>query len=131
VSLCPAPFWPILNECFYAFTQRKVTWHEARKQCMDMGGDLAAPRRPVALTMYLKDQNYNGDLHLGGYKPTNGSWRWVSERRIKDDEWSTGEPNIHPQDQELCVHYWSGLSLPYVADHSCNHNFGFVCQYLF
>ncbi|CAL4062335.1 unnamed protein product [Meganyctiphanes norvegica] len=132
-SFCPEPFWPILHECFYAFTHKKVGWHEAREQCQDMGGDLAAPRRPVLLTMDLRDKGHIENLALGGYKPSNGNWSWVSPGRRIVEKWSSGEPNIRPDghQEEGCVHYWPDGAMPFVADYNCNSSWGFVCQYLF
>jgi len=99
-----------------------------------MGGDLAAPKRPVALTMDLMDKGFKSEydrMWLGGYKPTNGDYAWVpSSRNVT--EWAAGEPNniLNGNDMEGCIHYWptDEAPAPFIADEACTNLYGFICQ---
>ncbi|CAL4126388.1 unnamed protein product [Meganyctiphanes norvegica] len=129
--LCPEPFWPIMNECFYAFHHKKVTWQEARKYCKLMGGDLAQPKRPIALAFHLIDEFYSMPLALGGYKPSSGEWEWVSGHPINGDSWASSKPaTTNGEFREACMHYWPEGDIPFVSDYDCNEPMGFVCQYM-
>ena len=120
--------------CFVVFAGTSVAreWNEARKVCLQLGGELAVVKTEIErkiigdhLTNIAK--RYPGDnikVFLGIRK--FGTWHWLDGSNISTSIWHSGYPDV----------LWSGecgvlakLSAEWkLAQEFCLYTFGFICE---
>ncbi|XP_076048774.1 uncharacterized protein LOC143029754 isoform X2 [Oratosquilla oratoria] len=79
---CPLPYELVGNECFHITRGAKRSWMGARRECGELGGDLAAPRDLKALRDYL--MRY----------PDSPEYLWIGASRIQET-WSPETQTTH------------------------------------
>ncbi|XP_037793054.1 C-type lectin domain family 17, member A-like [Penaeus monodon] len=133
VTACPAPFFPVMSQCFWTSTKYELSWDDARSFCQQMGGDLATPLYLNALMVYLQDHYSAGkEFHLGASDlEEEGNWNYLSGRPVDPRGWMPGEPNDPAHDQNCLNFCFEGCtaSYPPLNDQYCHRKKNFVCEF--
>lgn len=89
---------------YYKLFEKILSWHDARDECVSMGGHLACVEN-------TKDNQFILDLVRGGRREgywlgatdeeTEGTWLWVNSSKMKYTNWGGSQPN----NKELSEHY--------------------------
>ncbi|XP_063608909.1 macrophage mannose receptor 1-like [Penaeus indicus] len=123
---CPKPFIRIGMECFYLSTTA-LSWNEARRQCQQMGGDLAVPSDVKALDTYVFANTKGPGVWIGGTDQYNeGVWNYINGDPIKAQDWSKSQPDNYGG-REDCLEIRSYFDPP-VNDYICSVEQHFVCE---
>ncbi|XP_037783366.1 lithostathine-1-like [Penaeus monodon] len=124
---CPFPYANFMGECFYA-SKYKLKWHDARKHCLDMSGDLAVPTKLYALKTYVIEERVSRSTWIGGLGEEDGSgWHWVTGQPIDDEDWALGNPGTNPNTPQ-CLELTRNRHPP-LKSKSCSTALKFICQY--
>lgn len=107
----------------YKFYGDAKTWHDARQQCKDGGGDLAAitDRSTQDFVYGLKGTPYSW---IGGYR-VDGAWNWSDGSSWNYTNWSRGEPNNYRGRDDYVAMRRHGAWI----DTRDDFDFSFLCQY--
>lgn len=132
-STCPSPFTRIASECFYVSTEEMLGWEDARRECGNLGGDLASPRNLTVLREYLGSvQDPPEYVWVGGTKQDEGTWVWTSGPQAGvpiDMSKSTWNEEV-PSGSGKCMGLF-GQSSYRAYNYDCKERDFFVCQYMF
>ncbi|XP_047486077.1 C-type lectin domain family 17, member A-like [Penaeus chinensis] len=132
-TACPAPFFPVMSQCFWTSTSYKLSWDDARSFCQQMGGDLAEPLYLTALMVHLQNHYPAGkEFHLGASDlEKEGNWTYLSGRPVDPRGWMAGEPNDPAHDQNCLNFCFQGCraSYPPLNDQYCHREKNFVCEF--
>ncbi|XP_027233712.2 perlucin [Penaeus vannamei] len=132
-AACPAPFLPVMSQCFWSSAQYKLSWDDARDFCQQMGGDLAEPLHLNALMVHLQDRYPSAKVfHLGATDlEQEGNWTYISGRPVDPRGWMPGEPNDTAHAQNCLNLCFQGCraSYPPLNDQQCHAKFHFVCEF--
>ncbi|XP_064104131.1 perlucin-like [Macrobrachium nipponense] len=126
---CPYPYTEVVYECFYAHP-KKLAWHQARRVCQGMGGDLAEPQNVYALQTYLAETFGPSYFWVGGNSldSGDGAWSWVSGRPIDPEDWLFLRPDNLGGD-ENCLEIVMSDYPKLFNDETCTVVQRFICQY--
>jgi len=90
-------FWdPTGKHCYYRESAALPAWADARKSCVAMGSDLAAPSTKAEFEFLIAQVQANmpENIWLGGYAVTQGcSFAWTNGEPWRS-EWADAEPNL-------------------------------------
>jgi len=118
-----------------------LTWFQARDFCIEKGGELVkiTSERENDFVLALARQRASSVKEIWiGLRRDAGGFYWTDNSFPKYTNWAPNEPS---NDQEQCVHMWTGHSdhLPYKASGTWNDLFcsgaanfqlGLVCKLL-
>lgn len=128
---CPSPFETVEGECFYVAGETKKTWQDARRDCSNYGGDLAAPQNLESLRTYLQSLAYQPEyVWVGASRQGNGDWVWSvgnMESQLVDmsrDTWNEDLPNGLGN----CMGLYEGAAYR-AYDYHCREEDLYVCQF--
>ncbi|XP_068221092.1 perlucin-like [Palaemon carinicauda] len=126
---CPYPYTEVVYECFYPHP-KKLTWHQARRVCQGMGGDLAEPQNIYALQTYLSETFGPSYFWVGGnnLETDNRTWRWISGRPIDREDWLFLRPDNLGGDED-CLEIVMSDYPKLFNDETCSVVQRFICQY--
>ena len=130
---------------YYKTYDYGMDWNYARVQCEKMGGHLVTIESKGEQYFVMNILGNKNCYWLGGYKDTNGIWKWVTGRRIDYQAWANGQPdNFKGMENVLMMYNRSNPLNPTPRggwndvrdDGECNGepffgagNFGFVCEW--
>ncbi|KAK3853974.1 hypothetical protein Pcinc_039511 [Petrolisthes cinctipes] len=113
------PFAQLVAEGCIEYVSTPETWHDARKYCRSIGGDLYVAGDYTGMKTYIT---------LNGERQTwvgVANWTWLDGRPVDASEWVYfGEPDNGPDEQ--CARYrlvFAGLD-----DFICTMTHAFLCQ---
>ena len=77
-----------------------VTWEPAKERCEEMGGHLATVKNLQELEdiIRLVEQYSPRYVWLGGYRDSEGHWRYVTGETMNYARWDTNEPSARDID---------------------------------
>ncbi|XP_011362718.1 macrophage mannose receptor 1 [Pteropus vampyrus] len=127
------------NKCFKIFgfvEEERKAWQEARKACIDLGGNLASvssEREQAFLTYHMKDSTFNAWIGLNDVNSEH-TFLWTDGRGVHFTNWGKGYPggrrsSLSYEDAD-CVVIIGGTSKEAGKwmDDTCNSKRGYVCQ---
>ncbi|XP_017289097.1 ladderlectin [Kryptolebias marmoratus] len=96
---CPRGWSRACGRCF-KYVSRHLTWAQAERNCLYMGGNLASIRshseyRAVQRIMSHCIHNLPSVWIGGSNAAQNNVWLWSDGRRMTYTNWCRGEPNNH------------------------------------
>lgn len=97
--------WEIFNDKCYKVVDETYTWHDARKHCRKIGGDLISIDSGTEQTFAENILEAYEGLHLYwiGLNDINhkGTYTWSHGNKVEYTDWFLGEPNLLSSDS--CV----------------------------
>ena len=118
---------------FYKVFPYRLSWHEARLKCQELGGHLAVVKSEAenGFLMSLMKRQGVGVVWLGATdERAEGRWVWVDGEPLRYDNWNPGQPN----NKQGLEHYlitmvahdgkWSDQ-----PNNSVEASPGFICQW--
>lgn len=130
-SSCPAPFKQAGLDCYYLGTEERKGWHDARRHCRSLRGDLASPKDLARLRNFLTNTpNRPEYVWVGGTMMSEGSWVWTSGAMsgqsidMSKETWNDGVPS----GDGICMGLYEGGSYR-AYDYNCDEKDFFVCQF--
>ena len=100
------------GRCYSFFTQTWIGWHDARRNCLAWGGDLATytSKEEYALMYGTITQGKHCYIGLNDIDK-EGTWLWVDGDTSTYTNWRPGEPNNNNNDGEQnCGWTWDDES---------------------
>ncbi|KAM9335352.1 type-2 ice-structuring protein-like [Symphorus nematophorus] len=84
--------WFPINDRWFRFVPRAMTWAQAEENCQSMRANLASIH---SLKEYSQIQSLTDvETWIGGSDAQEGNlWFWTDGRRFNYNNWCTGEPN--------------------------------------
>jgi hypothetical protein len=79
----------------YLVVVKTVTWHEAKKQCEDMGGHLVIITSKAENSFVSRLADFQTTFIGCTDENKEGDWRWVDGTRVTWKNWAKGEPSNH------------------------------------
>ena len=84
------------NGHYYKIFDFQVAWKDAKKFCESVGGHLATIETQGEYDV-INELVKNGSLRdfgywLGGYRTSNGLWKWIDGKLITGNHWASGYP---------------------------------------
>ncbi|XP_025065881.1 macrophage mannose receptor 1-like isoform X2 [Alligator sinensis] len=78
----------------YSLIQSKMTWEEARKNCMDRSSELASILDPYSQSfVWLLMLEHGNPVWIGlNSNVTNGNYKWIDTWRMDYTQWASKEP---------------------------------------
>ena len=108
------------------------TWHEARSQCLSLGGDLSSVRdqleneRIVAL---LDENGIDWQALIGGNdERIEGQFGWSDGKPFLFSNWYPGEPN-NDYGNEDCINMYMSRFKGTWNDKPCDYKLPFICKF--
>ncbi len=101
---------------WYKAYDKKVSWHEAKKNCEDMGGYLACieSAEEQAFIAKLANGRY---LYLGGTDEQHeDTWVWSNSSKWDYTHWMEGQPNNYGGNEHYLATYDDGVWVDVAAD---------------
>lgn len=77
----------------YLVVVKTVTWHEAKKQCEDMGGHLVIITSKAENSFVSRLADFQTTFIGCTDENKEGDWRWVDGTRVTWKNWAKGEPS--------------------------------------
>ncbi|CAL4071326.1 unnamed protein product, partial [Meganyctiphanes norvegica] len=118
-------------DCYYLGTEERKGWHDARRHCRSLRGDLASPKDLAMLRSFLTNtQNRPEYVWVGGTMMSEGSWVWTSGSMsgkaidMSKETWNDGVPS----GDGICMGLYEGGSYR-AYDYNCDEKDFFVCQF--
>lgn len=113
----------------YQIYYGEYTWTQAKQACKKLGGHLATITSQKEQNFIDNYLNTNDDkLWIGGYKASNGKWKWVTGEKWSYTNWGDGEPNNYLSGHENCITVypddWNDM-----ADGNVDDQVGFICEW--
>lgn len=134
---CPAPYQLVKNDCLLVFTDKKMSWEQARENCkakaeaLGKDGDLAVPSDIPAFLEFM-DEIDDGIRWpwLGAFADDDSAikWKWLRKSSIPLDkssfQWDSTEPTESKTEKAMC------LSRKALKFHNCQNSLTLhsVCQ---
>jgi hypothetical protein len=115
---------------WYQAFGRKVSWHEARRICEEMGGYLACIESD-AEQRFVADLAGGRYLYLGATDEyREGSWEWINGEPVTYSCWMDGQPNNYGGNEHYLATYDEGMWVD-VADEGEGFWMptGFLCEW--
>ena len=129
---CPCGWDRIYDTCYY-FSDTKLTWADARANCLERGGDLAVPANMWennAIFQKLKSKSM-GSAWLGVVRIWNLDFYSICGVEVSYTNWDKGEPN-NLNSSENCVEVLdpsqNKFALMSWNDQDCNNVLHYVCE---
>lgn len=122
--------WNTYNGNVYMVLDRNTSWKEAKKQCEDAGGHLAAitSQKENDFVQALCEYANDGLYYLGADNTFNeGIWSWVSNESFVYTNWSDGESTDAAANAGLAMDSQSGKWKSVAEDEE--YITGFVCEW--
>ncbi|XP_005109205.1 CD209 antigen [Aplysia californica] len=117
-------------QCYKVFQRIRLTWADARKKCLSLGGYLAEIHDHVSLE-YVKRVVTIGSSRLwigASDDGKEGTWTWVtSNKHLAVEDWHRNQPDNH-KNSEHCMEINKGLAGKYWNDLPCHLKIGYICQ---
>ena len=93
---CPSEedwiFFPPTGSC-YLHSDSKLGWDDARRYCVDRGGDLASVHSADENKFVLNLAPHQENFWIGGYRDgKTKSWRWSDGSLFDFSDWIGGKP---------------------------------------
>ncbi|CAL4072977.1 unnamed protein product, partial [Meganyctiphanes norvegica] len=82
---CVAPWIILASECLYINVKDFLTWWEAERVCLNMGGYLAVPSDPYSLIQYIEGylKRFHEEIWLGANDfESPGKFHYFSNRKF-------------------------------------------------
>lgn len=106
------------------------TWTQANALCKRYGGHLATITSRGEQNFINKLNINNRNLWIGGYRSSNGNWKWVTNEKWNYTNWAPGEPNnssnVISNEKYLAV--WPGKWND-LANTNTYEQSGFICEW--
>ncbi|XP_026210178.1 galactose-specific lectin nattectin-like [Anabas testudineus] len=123
------PGWSQFGGKSFQFFNNPLTWSEAERFCISVGGHLAALESPATYhfirQVIFRATNTYPETWVGGTDgPNEGAWLWIGGPRFAFINWGPGEPNGGRA--ENCIEINLG-GRDYVNDSICDLKKPFVC----
>ena len=96
----PSGAYTYNGHSYYLF-DKSLTWTEAKAYCESLGGHLAvitSAGEQKAIQTLLSDKGSKDSYWLGGYRNSNGSFKWVTGESFSYTNWGPDEPNNPDED---------------------------------
>uniref|UniRef100_A0A8C8RHJ4 Macrophage mannose receptor 1 n=1 Tax=Pelusios castaneus TaxID=367368 RepID=A0A8C8RHJ4_9SAUR len=137
---CPETWLLFQNKCYKMFganEDERLSWHAARKACMDFGGNLATiPNEQVQafLTFHLKDSVVDTWIGLNDINHEL-KYLWTDGSGVYFTNWGKGFPSgqmdLYSYDNQADCIFMRNSPVREAGkwvDGSCDNNKGYVCQ---
>ncbi|KAG7523935.1 hypothetical protein JOB18_004764 [Solea senegalensis] len=134
---CPNKWNKFDSKCYSVNSGRKITWEEARKQCINIGGNLVSiPTRRVQAYLITKMvEAASTDLWIGLNSVKQVGFYWVDGKSRRYTNWGNSKNRRHQGsfyqrwNEEDCVVMNShpAIGVGKWMTKSCNDTNGFVC----
>lgn len=106
---CPEDWMTFEETCFRATVQRNLTFEQAFRSCLQMGGSLAVIKTESEEN-FIEDNFFrdsiNRDFWIGVIRVNRGkgdtAFRWLDGDSVEYNNWSEGQPDNH-EGNEYCV----------------------------
>ncbi|XP_070700689.1 macrophage mannose receptor 1-like [Pempheris klunzingeri] len=135
---CPLKWTKFDSKCYSIITSRAVTWEEARRQCITMGGTLVSipTRRVQAFLITKMAEGTTADLWIGLNSLKQDQYFWTDGKKRQYTNWGYSiyrrRPGTFYQqwNEENCVVITSStvLGTGKWLMKSCNDTNGFICH---
>ncbi|XP_076111582.1 perlucin-like protein [Mytilus galloprovincialis] len=128
---CPDGWKKYKGHCYF-FSPDGKTWHDAEKQCTNMGGYLAKITDSAENSWVVDMLNKSAIFYHGFWMgmtdlKKEGEWRWVDGSSVRFYNWSPNQPDDN-NNREDCGHFWSLHHYEW-NDAPCNlDNMGYICE---
>ena len=79
----------------YLIFTDKVSWFDAYKNCVNLGGHLVtitSAEEQTFLTTYMNSQSFSSTAWLGAYSDSE-NWYWVNGEEFEYTNWRSGQPS--------------------------------------
>jgi hypothetical protein len=93
----------------YLVVVKTVTWHEAKKQCEDMGGHLVIITSKAENSFVSRLSDFQSTFIGCTDENKEGDWRWVDGTRVTWKNWAKGEPNNNGKEHYGELHDTDGV----------------------
>ena len=129
----------------YKLFNEGMTWQQAKKYCESIGGHLVTITSEGEQSFVYDLLMMNGEKNsywLGGFKGSNGNWRWVTNEPFNYTKWGWNQPD--GDGSALMIYFSTGNGWPMGvwndlnSDGTCGdqtffgiRNFGFICEWDF
>ncbi|XP_041658579.1 macrophage mannose receptor 1-like [Cheilinus undulatus] len=135
---CMTPWTKFDSKCYSVMTRQKLTWENARSQCVTMGGSLVSipSRREQAFLITRMAELGTGDVWIGLNSLRQDGFYWSGGKKRSYTNWGYSK-NVRRQgsfyqrwNEENCVMMTSNPSLgigKWYIRH-CNDTNEFICQ---
>ena len=113
------------------FFNTTLTWHDARKECQKIGGDLASITNEVEhqiINEYSLLRPETRRSWIGFKRNITGSFAWVDGTEKGHITWQDGEPNNEEGIQDCGA---VGLESMLVKEAECDKKKVFTCKRLY
>ncbi|KAG5284046.1 hypothetical protein AALO_G00022390 [Alosa alosa] len=128
-SKCPEDWDFFLANC-YLFSQKKLSWHDARDSCKSQGASLLTVTKRNEWP-YVTKNTMSRNYWIGLTDEITGTWRWVDETPYVMDkrQWRENQPDNWTDHAfggpEDCAHLsWNGK----LNDAHCAQMFTYICK---
>ena len=106
------------------FRSEKLSWSDARANCVYNGGDLATIK-DYPEKAFVKKSFPGETFWLGGSDIANeNDWKWVDGTQVDRHIFDGHEPNNVGGEDCMAAYRHVG-----VADHACSSPFNFLCEF--
>ncbi|XP_017289092.1 type-2 ice-structuring protein-like [Kryptolebias marmoratus] len=125
---CPSGWNLLYGRCF-KYVSTRVTWIQAERSCMFMGGNLASVRSYAEYRaiqgLIQRYSHWSGLTWIGGSDAVQErSWLWSDGTRMTYSNWCPGRNNYSRSFNCLRMNYTSRKCWD---DHTCTDRHPFVC----
>ncbi|XP_029970822.1 macrophage mannose receptor 1-like isoform X2 [Salarias fasciatus] len=135
---CPLAWTKFGTKCYNIVSDRKVTWEEARRQCIMMRGNLVSihARNVQAFLVTKLIDVSNTDMWIGLNSINQDGYYWSDGKSRQFTNWGYSKHQRRPGsfyqrwDEEDCVTVSTSSSngVGKWVIRSCNDSYGFICQ---
>ncbi|KAK7944579.1 hypothetical protein WMY93_000307 [Mugilogobius chulae] len=136
VGGCPTAWQQFNSKCYTIINNRKMTWEDARKQCITMGGNLASiPARNVQafLTTRMAEAT-STDLWIGLNSINQDEFYWTDGKSRRYTNWGYAKNKRRPgsfyqrwNEEDCVIMSSSPMGFGKWMMKSCNDTNGFIC----
>ncbi|XP_078146237.1 galactose-specific lectin nattectin-like isoform X1 [Centroberyx gerrardi] len=142
VRRCPH-HWTQLNHRCFLYVPKCITWHQAEKHCVSLGGHLASihshHEAKAVQNMIKRITHKYPTTWLGGTDAKReGVWLWSDGQRFNYQCWSSGNPDNKWRNEDCLVMNYRGRGLHWIwwlfhrgqrrwDDQSCSTKRPFLC----
>lgn len=128
-ELTPENTWTY-NGHRYALYFTNISWEDARKYCISIGGHLATLTSQEEHDKTYEESGGNY-VWIGGYRDSSYVWYWVTDEEWDYTNWDEGEPNNSSNvvGNEYCATLWYGGLWNDLNSENLLEQNGFICEW--
>jgi len=121
------------GERYYKAFPEVLSWHDAKKRCADLGGQMvtirSAPENQFVAHL-VKNAGLDATWLGATDEAQEGNWHWIDGKPLTFANWYQGQPN-NKQNQEHYALLWVSQNALWCdqPDKSVEHRPGFVCTW--